>query len=189
MGRRIGKKVPATYDDLLAAPDHLVAELIDGTLYTSPRPALPHARAASALHGDLDGPFDRGRGGPGGWIILFEPEIHIVGQVMVPDLGGWRRVRVPEIPKAPAFDIAPDWLCEVVSPSTAALDRKVKLPKYAQAGVQHVWLVDPDAQTLEVLSVTGGGRWETIAVHSEDDKVRAVPFEAHDIELAALWRL
>src|SRR5689334_13485964 len=113
----------ATYEDLLAVPDHLVAELIHGVLHTYPRPALPHARAASRLGMDLGGPFDRGRGGPGGWIILDEPELHLHGDVLVPDLAGWRRERVPEMPTAPAFELAPDWLCEVLSASTAAVDR------------------------------------------------------------------
>jgi Uma2 family endonuclease len=189
MGRRIERKRPATYADVLAAPEHAVAELVDGTLYTSPRPASLHARAASTLHGDLQGPFDRGRGGPGGWVILFEPELHVAGAVLVPDLAGWRRERMPEMPKTQAFEIAPDWVCEVSSPSTAALDRKIKLPKYAEAGVGNVWIVDPEAQTLEVLRVTRERRWETVAVFSEDDRVRAEPFEAYELELAALWRL
>jgi Uma2 family endonuclease len=189
MGRRIERKRPATYADVVAAPDHLVAELIDGTLYTSPRPAPLHARAATTLQIELGGPFDRGRGGPGGWVFLFEPELHIVGAVLVPDLAAWRRERLTEMPKTAAVEIAPDWVCEVSSPSTAALDRKIKLPKYAEAGVRHVWIVDPEAQTLEVLRVTKSGLWETAAVFSEDDRVRAEPFEAHELELAALWRL
>jgi Uma2 family endonuclease len=189
MGRRIDSKRPASYADVVATAEHLVAELVDGTLYTSPRPASLHARATSTLLADLDGPFDRGRGGPGGWVILFEPELHLLGQVLVPDIAGWRRGRMPELPRTAAFELAPDWLCEVSSPSTAALDRKIKLPKYAEAGVRHVWIVDPDAQTLEVLRVTDQRRWETIAVFSEDDRVRAEPFEAHELELAALWRL
>jgi Uma2 family endonuclease len=96
---------------------------------------------------------------------------------------------MPEMPRTAAFELAPDWACEVSSPATAALDRKVTLPKYAEAGVRHVWIVDPEAQTLEILPVTDQLRWETIAVFSDDDRVRAEPFEAHELELAALWRL
>lgn len=189
MGRRIESKRPATYADVLAAPPHVVAELINGTLYTSPRPTSVHARATSTLQQDLGGPFDRGRGGPGGWIILFEPELHLGSHALVPDLAGWGRERMPEMPKTAAFELAPDWVCEVSSPSTAALDRKIKLPRYAEFGVRHVWIVDPEAQTLEVLRVTKDRLWETVAVFSEDDRVRAEPFEAIELELAALWRL
>src|SRR5262249_16806320 len=135
-------KKQAKYEDLLQVPSHLVAEIIDGELVTSPRPALRHARASSELGAILRGPFGKGRGGPGGWILLDEPELPIVGQVLVPDLAGWRREPVPELPDAAAFEIAPDWVCEVLSPTTAALDRSRKLPHYAQANVQHAWLVD-----------------------------------------------
>src|ERR1700690_2368947 len=116
-------KRPATYDDLFNVPAHLVAEIVDGELIPSPRPAARHATAASALGEELGPPFKRGRGGPGGWVILDEPELHIVGQIMVPDLAGWRRERMPEIPDVAFFELAPDWVCEVLSPSTAALDR------------------------------------------------------------------
>jgi Uma2 family endonuclease len=185
VGRLIPTKRPATYDDVVAAPDHVVAELIDGTLYTSPRPASPHARAAGRLLIDLN-PFDRGAGGPGGWVIMIEPELHIVGQVMVPDLAGWRRERMPEMPTVNAFELAPDWVCEVSSPSTAALDRKIKMPKYAQAAVRHLWLVDPLAELLEVFRLDAGG-WQLIGTYSEDDLVRAEPFDAIAIDLLGLW--
>src|SRR5690606_2707049 len=88
----------ATYDDLRDVPAHLVAEIIAGELVTSPRPAARHARASSRLGGCLDGPFDRGDGGPGGWIILDEPELHLHGDILVPDLAGWRRERMPKLP-------------------------------------------------------------------------------------------
>src|SRR6187402_351383 len=133
---------PATYADLVAAPEHLVAELIDGVLYTQPRPRGRHAQAASVLGMDLGSPFHRGRGGPGGWIILYEPELHLAEHVLVPDLAGWRRERLPEVPDAAYFELAPDWVCEVLSPGTALFDRRRKVPVYAQARVEHVWLVD-----------------------------------------------
>jgi len=110
----------ATYEELLAVPGHLVAEIVNGELVTSPRPAPRQARAASSLGGELHGPFDRGRNGPGGWIILDEPELHLHGDVLGPDLAGWRRERMPELPEAAAFELAPDWACEVLSPATAS---------------------------------------------------------------------
>lgn len=113
----------ATYEDLVRVPSHLVAELIQGHLITSPRPAPPHALVASSLGADLHGPFHRGKGGPGGWVILDEPELHLNGDVLVPDLAGWRRERMPALPQTSAFELAPDWACEVLSPSTAAIDR------------------------------------------------------------------
>jgi Uma2 family endonuclease len=176
----------ATYEDLMAVPDHLVAEIINGELVTSPRPASPHARASSSIGGELYGPFDRGRGGPGGWIILDEPELHLLGHVLVPDLAGWRRTRMPEMPHATAFELAPDWACEVLSPSTAAIDRVAKVPIYAQAGISHLWLVDPAHQTVEVLRLDSGsyrlvGTWHGAQAASLE------PFEAIAIDLTALW--
>src|ERR1700729_1449695 len=122
----------ATYQDLLDVPEHLVAEIIDGALITQPRPASRHARAASRLGAELDGPFARGKGGPGGWILLDEPELHLHGDIVVPDLAGWRRERMPELPDAAAFELAPDWICEVLSPGAAARDRTEKMPLYAR---------------------------------------------------------
>jgi Uma2 family endonuclease len=186
VGRRVEKKGAATHADLAALPPGVVGELVDGTLYSSPRPSSLHARAAGRLLEDLGAPFDRGRGGPGGWIILVEPELHLGGAALVPDLAGWRRARMPELPDVAAFDLAPDWICEVISPSTAVLDRKIKLPRYAEAGIGHAWLVDPVAQLLEVLAREGSG-WRTLAVFGERDPVRAEPFETFTLDLGALW--
>lgn len=178
--------VPATYADVLAAPEGVVAELIEGALYTHPRPRTAHARSASVLGGELHGPFDRGRGGPGGWILLDEPELHLGPHVLVPDLAGWRRERLPELPHAPALTTVPDWICEVLSPSTIAVDRTVKLPLYARQGVAWVWLVDSDARTLEVLQLDGR-TWRLIGTFADDARVRAEPFAAVELELGALW--
>ncbi|HEY4160132.1 MAG TPA: Uma2 family endonuclease, partial [Polyangiaceae bacterium] len=147
----------ATYEDVLAAPSHQVAEVLFGTLYTSPRPAMPHAQAASTLGEELGPPFKRGKGGPGGWIILDEPELHLGSEpdIIVPDLGGWRRSTLPELPDAAYVTVAPDWVCEVLSPSTRRMDRTLKLPIYARERVQHAWLVDPIDQTVEVLRLDG----------------------------------
>ncbi|HYO74236.1 MAG TPA: Uma2 family endonuclease [Archangium sp.] len=176
----------ATYADLEALPDHVVGELIDGELYASPRPASPHGVAAFALSTEIGGPFQRGRGGPGGWRFLFEPELHLGQDVLVPDLAGWRRERMPQMPHTVGFTLAPDWVCEVISPSTARLDRKVKLPVYAREGIQHVWLGDPKARTLEVLRLDGTN-YSPLATHTGTARVRAEPFEALELELAALW--
>src|ERR1017187_611152 len=148
----------ATYDDVLAAPEHVVAEVVNGVLHTQPRPGAPHARASSRLGIDLGGPFDRGKGGPGGWIILDEPELHLHGDVLVPDLVGWRRTRMPELPDASSFELPPDWVCEVLSPSTAAVDRAEKMPIYARERVAHAWLVDPIPKTLEAFGLEDN-RW------------------------------
>jgi Uma2 family endonuclease len=184
------RKKPASYEDLLAVPEHLVAEIVDDELYTSPRPAAPHAVAASALMVELGAPFGFGHeGAPGGWVVLIEPELHIVGQIMVPDLAGWRRERMPVIPDAPFFDLAPDWLCEVVSPSTGALDRAKKMPHYARAGVGHVWLADPTPKTLEVYCLDSGGGvgWRLTATYEGDTVIKAAPFDAVALDLARLW--
>src|SRR4051812_44978930 len=106
---------PATAADLARLPPHVVGEIVDGVLQVSPRPASPHARAASTLQVDLGGPFDRGRGGPGGWWIVVEPELRFGADVVVPDLAGWRRERLPTWPDVPFFTLAPDWVCEVLS--------------------------------------------------------------------------
>jgi Uma2 family endonuclease len=177
---------PATYEDLLKVPDHLIAELIDGELYTTSRPAIPQMHVSSALVADLNVRFQQGRGGPGGWWILFGVESHVEGHGFVPDVAGWRRERLPVLPTAATIDIAPDWVCEVQSPSTARLDRVKKLPMYAEIGVQHVWLIDPLGQTLEVLRLEND-RWVLAGNYGGDDVVRAEPFEAVEITLAALW--
>jgi Uma2 family endonuclease len=176
---------PATYDDLLKVPDHLVAEILDGELHTSPRPAPRHAEAASGLAGALRGPFDRGRGGPGGWRILFEPELHLSADIVVPDLAGWRRERLPALPNEAYFRLAPDWVCEVVSPSTVAIDRITKLAIYARERVSHAWLVDPLARTLEILRLEND-RWSIVATASALDVLRAEPFGAIDLDLSLL---
>lgn len=177
---------PATYQDLVELPEHLVGELIDGDLYASPRPASRHAKVSSVLGMDLGGAFQRGRGGPGGWWIVDEPELHFGKDVLVPDLAGWRRERMPTIPDVPFFELAPDWICEVLSPSTAKLDLVRKLPCYARVGVEHAWVVDPIHQLLEVFHQETG-RWFLMDAFAGDDRVRAPPFDAIELELGSLW--
>ncbi|PTL77038.1 Uma2 family endonuclease [Vitiosangium sp. GDMCC 1.1324] len=181
-----GQKRKATYEDLEAVPPHRVAELIAGELYVSPRPAAPHAVAASELFITLGGPFGRGQGGPGGWRLLFEPELHFGEDVLVPDVAGWRRERMPRTPRTAAFTLAPDWVCEVLSASTRTVDRTAKLPVYAREGVRHVWLVDPVARMLEVFRLEGS-HYLLLATHADQARPRAEPFEALELELALLW--
>ncbi len=176
----------ATYDDLLQVPDHRVAEIVDGDLHVSPRPASRQALAKSVLGWELGPPFGRGRGGPGGWWILNEPELHLGEDVLVPDLAGWRRERMPEFPDTAAFTLAPDWVCEVVSPGTERLDRAKKMPVYARESVSHLWLLGPVARTLEVYRLTEG-RWLLLATHEGTTRVRAEPFDAIELDLSPLW--
>jgi Uma2 family endonuclease len=177
----------ATYEDVLAAPPEKVAEVVHGVLHLHPRPAKPHTAAATALGEELGPPFKRGRGGPGGWLLLDEPELHLGEHILVPDLAGWRRERMPFMTdEEPYFTLAPDWLCEVLSPSTEKLDRSEKLPIYAAEGVQHVWLVDPILRTLEVLR-RHEGSWLIVSVFRDEARVRAEPFDAIELDLAILW--
>jgi Uma2 family endonuclease len=155
-------------------------------LYASPRPTLSHGRAASGLQGELYNPFGRGRGGPGGWRFIFEPELHLGNDVLVPDIAGWRRERMPRVPPGVGAKLAPDWLCEVLSPSTAALDRDRKMTVYAREGVRHVWLVDPEARTLEVFRLEASHD-VPLATHAGEATVRAEPFDALALELRVLW--
>lgn len=179
---------PATYEDLLALADNVVGEIIHGELSVSPRPAAPHAVAASSLGFDIGGPFQRGKGGPGGWWILFEPELHLGEHVLVPDLAGWKRERMPETPSGAFFTLAPDWVCEVISPTTAQLDRGSKSLIYAKHGVRHLWFIDPTSRTLEVLR-NEEGRWVLLGAHGGTDRVRLEPFDAIELSLGPLWGL
>lgn len=179
----------ATYQDILDLPEHIVGEIIDGELYASPRPASPHARASSAIGSDLFGSFDGPPGAPdapGGWWILDEPEIHLGADIVVPDLAGWRRERMPVIPNVPYFDLAPDWVCEVVSPTTGALDRSRKMRVYARERIPHLWLVDPLAKTLEIYRFEGR-HWVVAATYAGDDTVRAEPFVEVELALGRWW--
>jgi Uma2 family endonuclease len=176
------------YERYQQVPSHQHAEIVRGTLYVMPRPAPRHANASSVLGVELGGPFQRGRGGPGGWWILDEPEIHLAPlEPTIPDLAGWRVERMPELPEGAYFTEPLDWACEVLSKSTERIDREEKLPLYAQHRVAHVWLVDPVAKTLEVHSLGEDQRWREVRIHQGDVRVRAAPFEAIELDLAALW--
>jgi Uma2 family endonuclease len=177
----------ASYEDLESIPPHSVGELVGGELYVSPRPSSLHARATGWLFRAL-GPFDKppGAEGPGGWVFLFEPELHLGREALVPDLAGWRRERLPELPDTAALTLAPDWVCEVLSPSTEALDRARKMGSYAREGVKHLWFVDPRPRMLEVYRLEEG-RWSRLGAYLGDALVRAEPFEALELNLSLLW--
>ena len=177
---------PTTYEDLLKVPDHLVAEIVEGELHTSPRPSGPHERAMGAIFKRIGRTYDDGEGGPGGWWIAVEPELHLGRDILVQDVAGWRRDRVPEYSRGAAWDIAPDWVCEVLSPPTAKLDRIVKLPKYADHKVKWAWVADPSLQTLEVFRLQQG-RWALVSTHAGNEIIRPEPFDAVDFPLGTLW--
>ena len=177
----------ATYEDLCQVPNHKLAQIIHGQLIVLPRPAPKHARASSAVSGKLFTTYDEGSGGPGGWWILFEPELHLSRDILVPELAGWRRERMPTLPETAYFELPPDWVCEVLSPSTVRMDRIDKLPIYASQGVGHAWLVDPDLQTLEVFALHEA-HWRPESAYKEADEVCAPPFDALRFGLSSrLW--
>ena len=180
----------ATYQDVIDAPPHMVAEIVDGELFLSPRPAFPHAVASSQIGADLLSRFGRGSGGggpgPEGWWIIDEPELRFGEDTLVPDLAGWRRERMPVPADVPFVRLAPDWVCEVLSPSTAGLDRVRKMRVYAREGVPHLWLVDPLGRTLEVYR-RQEGHWLVAATFAWDTEVRAEPFEAESFDMKEWW--
>ena len=186
------RNAPSVEAAFQAAPEEMVAEILDGELHLSPRPARPHAKVASALGGILTMPFWFGRGGPGGWLIIDEPELHLGPRPdkLVPDLAGWRRERLSQAvggEDPPAhFDLAPDWACEVLSERTRRRDKGPKMRIYAREGVRHLWHVDPLARTLDIFRLQGSD-WLLVHSFSGEERVRAEPFEAIELELALLW--
>ena len=180
------KSAPATYQDVLDAPPNMVAEVVYGALYTHPRPAPAHARAGSGLGILIGGPFGYGRGGPGGWWIIDEPELHLGEDIVVPDLAGWRRDSMPDFPETAYFSQAPNWACEVLSPSTRSLDRGAKQSIYAREGVGHLWFVDPDARTLEAFALRNR-RWVLLEKLTGNALVSLPPFDAIQFSLSDLW--
>jgi Uma2 family endonuclease len=167
-----------------AAPPEMVAEIVDGELSLMPRPRPRHARAALRLARSL-GVFDEEGGG---WVLLMEPELHLGPKPdkLVPDIAGWLRDRMPEVPDDAAVVTAPDWVCEVLSDRTRRLDRGKKQRIYAREGVKHLWFADPEAQMVEVFRLEGG-HWVLVDTFEGDAKARAEPFDAVDLPLSALW--
>jgi Uma2 family endonuclease len=176
------------YERLEALPEGLTGEILGGQLHTQPRPSFPHGVASTMLVDGIAGPFHRGRGGPGGWWIVAEPEVHFVRdtEVAVPDLGGWRRERMPTPPQGHRVEVVPDWVCEILSPSTQSKDRDIKMPLYARYGVSYAWLVDPTAHTLEAYRLEIGA-WREIGRFKGADRVAVAPFDAVALDLEGLW--
>jgi Uma2 family endonuclease len=176
----------ATYDDLLKVPENLIAELIDGDLYSWQRPAGTHLDTSSVLGMIIGLPYRIGDGGPGGWWILNKPELHLGENVLVPALAGWRRARMPELPCDHRFVIEPDWVCEMISTASARVVRGKKMRIYAKCGVPWLWLVNPDYRTLEPYKLISGF-WTSRCAFTGDDVVRAEPFPEAEIDLASIW--
>jgi len=179
---------PFLYEQLMALPEGLTGEIINGQLRTQPRPAWPHGLAGSRLGADIEGPYGRGRGGPGGWWIIDEPEVHFVldTEITVPDIAGWRRERMPSPPEGHKIRVVPDWVCEIFSPATKSSDREEKMPLYARYDVRFAWLVDPKTHTLEAYELADA-KWQPLGVFRDDDMVSVAPFDAIVIRLADLW--
>lgn len=185
----MARKGRATYDDLKALPENVVGEILAGELVVSPRPSSPHAHASSLIGADLVGPFHRGPqgpGGPGGWWILDEPELHFHGDVVVPDLAGWRHARMPRMPRVAAFELAPDWVCEIVSERTGKHDRGAKAAIYAREGVPHYWLVDPADRLIEVRRLQNGA-WVVVGTYEDDARARIEPFGEIELDIGRWW--
>ena len=176
----------ATYQDVLDAPAHRVAEIVEGVLHTHPRPAMPHALASSVLGRRIGNPYHDKIAGPGGWWIIDEPELHLGEDILVPDLAGWRRERMPDYPETAYVALAPDWVCEVLSVSTRRLDLHGKRPIYAREAVAHLWLVDPADRALEAFELRDGQR-VLIASAKDDDPICIRPFDAVTFSLGDLW--
>ncbi len=179
-------KKHATYADLEAVPPNLVAEILGGTLVTHPRPAPKHASSSSSLTGEISPPFQKGRGGPGGWIFLDEPELHLGFDVIVPDIAGWRKEHSSTLAEKSYIETAPDWVCEILSPSTERYDRGIKREIYARAGVQYLWFVNPQEQVLEAFKLTGKD-WLLIATVIAGQEVSIEPFNAISFPLSVLF--
>ncbi|MGC8490690.1 MAG: Uma2 family endonuclease [Syntrophobacteraceae bacterium] len=177
----------ATYEDLYQIPENMTGEIIDGKLIATPRPARRHTLAASHLGGILIPPYHFGRGGgPGGWIIIIEPEIGLGEDILVPDLAGWKKERFPIEEEHNWISAAPDWVCEILSPKSFRTDKIEKMPIYARHNVGHIWLIDPISRTMDAFRLESG-RWSLLASFAEEDEVRIEPFEQIAVHLADLW--
>jgi Uma2 family endonuclease len=173
--------------DLERLPKSVKGEIIEGVLYTMTRPRGPHQYTTAGVTSDLRGPFDRGKGGPGGWWILPEPGIELPNTPEIsPDVGGWRRERLPELPMDASIDVVPDWVCEVLSPTTRRHNLPVKKPFYAKVGVSHHWVVDIDARTISAYRLAGG-LWVELGTYGDEHEARIEPFEDVPLDVSAWW--
>ena len=175
------------YERIEELPEWKVGEIVGGELHVSPRPLFGHCLGNYVLGGKLMEPFQYGNGGPGGWWFVPEPELHLGRDIVIPDLAGWRRERMPVFPaRIPFHTLAPDWICEVLSPSTEKLDREKKMKIYEREYVSYLWLLDPIKRTLETFRLEGS-KWRTLETYCGDAIIRAEPFEAIEIDLLNIW--
>jgi Uma2 family endonuclease len=180
-------KKMAVYEDLFRIPENMIGEIINGELMVTPRPSRKHTIATSRLGGEIIPAYDFGRGGgPGGWVIIVEPEISLEESILVPDMAGWKKERFPVEEPHNWISVAPDWVCEILSPATAQVDRTEKMPLYAQHQVSHAWLIDPILKTLEVFRFEPE-RWIVLGVYAKSARVRAEPFSEIELDLGLLW--
>ena len=180
------KPKPATYADIEALPPHVTGEIIFGSLVTQPRPARRHSRAATRMGMVLGKPFDMGDDGPGGWVFIDEAELHLGPHVLVPDIAAWRIERFTETEEGPWYEVPPDWVCEILSPSTSKRDRTDKMRIYATCQVQHLWLLDPADRLLEVYERQGSS-WLRTQIFQDREDVKAPPFDAITFSLGQFW--
>ena len=184
-----GESMTRLYEQVETLPEGITGEILDGVLHTLPRPSLKHSQASSIIGIDIGSAYHLGRGGPGGWWILDEPEVHFIldTEFCVPDLAGWRRERLPSLPDGHKIQVVPDWICEVLSPSTKSVDREVKMPLYAKFGVAYLWLVDPVEKTLESYKLDGKNQWQQTGFFQGAEQAEIKPFDAITIALSDLW--
>ncbi len=176
----------ASYEDLYSIPENMTGEIIDGELIVTPKPSPRHSNASAWLTATLVPPYRKGTSGPGGWTILPEVEIMLGQHLLVPDISGWRNERFPGFPKENWISVSPDWVCKILSPGTARLDKVRKMPIYAEYEIPHLWLLDPIAKTLEVFELQSG-KWAFQKAYAENDKVRAEPFHEIEFDLGDFW--
>ena len=176
----------ASYKDVLAAPPHMVAQVVDGSLHLHPRPVNWHGVSSTTLTMILGMPFQKGVGGPGGWVFVHEPELHLGKDILVPDLAAWRKENYIERKYKAYYSTAPDWVCEFLSPSTRKLDEGSKSDIYAREGVSHLWLLDPVSRMLKAF-VAVKAAWREIAHLRDNAEVSVPPFEEISFPLSELW--
>jgi Uma2 family endonuclease len=183
------KKAPATIDDLLAIPEaERFHEIIGGELVRKAMPSIRHGGAQAGLLGRLGGPYNRRPGGPrpGGWRFATETEIRFDdSEIYRPDVAGWRRERLPELPDEFPLTVRPDWVCEIVSPSNVRNDVVKKMLTYQRSGVPHYWVIDPIAEALIVYRWTDSGYLLVQSAQGEE-RVRAEPFDAVSLSVHGL---
>jgi Uma2 family endonuclease len=178
----------ATYEDLVALPPEVRAEIVDGTIAVQPSASFQHGEIAAGLAVEVRAPFGHGRGGPGGWWITSAFDVRLdAHDVVRPDIVGWRRARMPVKPEAPPADVVPDWICEVLSPSNGRHDRRTKKALYARFGVPHYWIVDPELRLLEAYTLQPSGLWLETGIYDETSRARIAPFDAIELDLANVF--